>query len=98
MTSYSVIRFKDETLGRITTTESVKLSKSNKKFTPKSAKDLPEVDVKVKWQKSAASGSFSSDGYFDAEVLALAGKLNLVAFCTASKKPRFVHQVPQLYR
>ncbi|XP_034246120.1 serine-rich adhesin for platelets-like [Thrips palmi] len=74
MTSFSVIKFKDETNGRITSTDSVKLPETNQRYLPKSSKDLPEGDVKVKWQKSFGSGSFS-DGYFEAELLALAGSV-----------------------
>jgi hypothetical protein len=66
--------FDDENVGRIAPTQYVKLDK-NKKFQPKSAKDLPEDTAFVKWQKSFNSGSFSSDGYFPAQVLAIAGKL-----------------------
>lgn len=75
MTSHCVIKFIDEFLGRITPTVNIR-TLDKKKFLPSSAKDLPDGHVKVKWQKST-SGSFSSDGYFEAEVLAIAGKLNL---------------------
>lgn len=76
MTDYSVIRFLDEILGRIAPTELVKLL-NRKKFVPTSAKDLPEGNVNVKWQKSFNTSSFSEDGYFEAEIFALAGKLIL---------------------
>lgn len=49
-----------------------------KKFCPKSAKDIPEENIKVKWQKSAANGSFLEDGFFEAEIFALAGELQLI--------------------
>lgn len=72
MTSHSVIKFVDESVGRIALTESIRHG-NMKKFSPVTCKDLPEENVKVKWQKSMSDGSFHSDGYFAAEVLAIAG-------------------------
>lgn len=73
MTSVSVIRFADEKLGRIAPTESIR-HPNKKKFAPVSAMDLPDGLMDVKWQKSLANGDFYSDGYYPAEILAIAGK------------------------
>jgi len=66
-----VIRFADENVGRIAPTNLIKYK--DKPFLPATVKDLPEDKVQVKWQQSTY-GSFSSDGYFPAEVLAIAGE------------------------
>jgi len=76
MTSWCVIMFEDESLGRVSPIEYVKLD-NNRKFKPKSAKDLPDDKAFVKWQKSFDSGSFLSDGYFPAQILAIAGKFHV---------------------
>lgn len=63
----------DENLGRIAPIGMCK-TRDGKKFCPKSARDIPEEKIQVKWQKSVANGSFLEDGFFDAEVFALAGE------------------------
>lgn len=73
MTSHVVFKFEDESVGRVATTKLVKL-KNGKSFSPASAKDLPEELASVKWQQSMHEGSFLSDGYYPAEILAIAGK------------------------
>lgn len=77
MSNFCVIKFSDESLGRIAPTELIRCA-DKKKFTPASARDLPEGLVDVKWQKSLHDGSFHNDGYFKAEVFAIAGKFNTI--------------------
>lgn len=74
MTEICVIKFLDESLHRFAPLDLIRL-KNKQKFAPASARDLPEENVLVKWQKSMVDGSFQDDGYYEAEILAIAGSV-----------------------
>lgn len=78
---FCLVRFKEDGLVRIAPLQLVRLEDKSP-FAPKSASDLKD-SVEVKWQRSLSQGSFSHDGYYSAEVLAIGGEYNVYSIFTA---------------
>lgn len=71
---YGLVRFCDDKVVKIAHFTLIR-HKNKMPFKPKIAEDFPSGPaVQVKWEKSLTQGSFSCDGFYDAEVLAISSK------------------------
>ncbi|XP_052132720.1 myb-like protein V, partial [Frankliniella occidentalis] len=80
---YAVVRFKDTKVAKIAHLSIVR-NVDKSPFDPKSCKDfIIGDDVQVKWQQSLTEGSLQDDGFYDAQIFAIAPSV-----VTAEKKAK----------
>lgn len=73
---FVLVRFKDKPFPvKIAPLDLVRNADDKMPFAPASSEDFVSGGtVQVKWQSSVCNGSFSCDGYYDAEIYAIGSK------------------------